>query len=202
MPGEGVYAADSAAAYDAYNAAVAAAEKDAAGARAQYGFNAQGTNLDPYNSTGLMQRLMHAQSQTSMADSENALASGLGSTGLGAQQAEAHDFQNQADLADTTNSYQALLAQALARKGDANTTLQNALLQARQAQLQNDLMNQLFTAWSQQGVDSGGGDGGGGGGNDSAPPPEIDTSQVYYNPKTKQTVTGRPVVRPGQVWMT
>jgi hypothetical protein len=174
---------------------VAAAEKDQQSARAQYGFNAQGTNLDPFNQTGIFQRLMHQQSQTSMNDSEAALASGLGSTGLGAQRAEANNFQNQADLADTTQGYQALLAQALARKGDASTTLTNALLAARQRQLEQDMQAQMFQQWSDMlaSLQGGGGDQAGG------DQPQIDTSQAYYNPKTKQTVNSRPA---RGVWMT
>lgn len=198
MPGEGVYAQDSAGAYDAYNAAMAAAEKDQQAARAQYGFNAQGTNLDPNSQTGIFQRLMHQQAQTSMNDSEAALASGLGGTGLGAQRAEAGNFQNQADLADTTQGYQALLAQALARKGDASTTLTNALLAARQRQLEQDMQQQMFQQWSDMmaGLSGGGGDQGG------YVPAPADPTQAYYNPKTKQTVNSRPIVRAGQAWMT
>jgi hypothetical protein len=145
IPGEGVYAQDSAAAYDAYNAAVTGADKDTQSARAQYGLNADGSNLDPSNSTGLFQRLMHAQADTSSADQEEALGRGLGGTGLGAQIGEQHNFQNQDDLADLSSGYQGLLAAALAKKGDANTTLTNALLSARQKQLLFDIQNQRFS---------------------------------------------------------
>lgn len=199
-PGEGIYAQDSAAAYDAYNAAVAASEKDSAAAKAQYGFNAQGSNLDPYNSTGLMQQLMHQQSQTSMADRESALGSGLGTTGLGAQIGEQHDFQNQADLAGATNSYQALLAQALAGKQNAGSTLTNALLAARQRQIEADIQNQMFSAWlAGQGGGGGGGDGGPAGqGGDSTS--GADAPIVYVNPKTGKTTTSKPAKTLGTNW--
>lgn len=196
IPGEGIYAQDSAAAYDAYNAAIAAAEKDTGAARAQYGFNADGSNLDPYNSTGLMQQLMRANAQQSMADEDAAQARGLGGSGLGAQVAHQGDYQASVNLANSANAYQGLLAAALAKKGDAQTALTNALLTARQNQLQYDLQNQLFNMFNSPG----GGDNSGGG--DNTTPPPADSSGVYYNPKTKQTTTSRPRVLPGQVWMT
>jgi hypothetical protein len=174
-PGEGIYAGDSAAAYDAYNAAIAASEKDTQSARAQYGFNAQGTNLDPNNQTGIFQQLMHQQAQTSMNNSEDALSRNLGGMGLGAQVAEQGDFQNQADLANTTQGYQALLAQALARKSDASTTLTNALLAARQRQIEQDIQNSWFTSWNQQ-TPSGGTEGGQGGGGSGGQTPVVDNT--------------------------
>jgi hypothetical protein len=185
IPGEGIYAQDSAAAYDAYNAAIAAADKDTQSARAQFGFNADGSNLDPTNSTGLFQRLMRTQAQTSDADREEAVGRGLGSTGLGAQIGEQHDFQNQGDLADLTNNYQSLLAQAMSEKGGAQTTLTNALLAARQSQLAYDLQNQLFNSFNSAG----------GAGTDSSGDSDSSGSNeptVYYDPKTKKSVTYKP----------
>jgi hypothetical protein len=199
VPGEGIYAQDSAAAYDAFNAAVAGADKDAQSARAQYGFNAEGSNLDPSNSTGLFQRLMRTQAQTSDSDREDAIGRGLGGTGLGAQIGEQHDFQNQGDLADLTNGYQGMLAAVLAKKGDANTTLTNALLTARQNQLSYDLQNQMFTAFNQ-----GGNDGTGTSPPPTTPPPVAPppAQSIYYNPQTKKTTTYQPGRATGQMWMT
>lgn len=181
VPGEGIYAQDSAAAYDAYNAAVAAAEKDQQSARAQYGFNADGSNLDAFNTTGLFQRLMRQNAQTSMADEEAAQSRGLGGSGLGAQVSHQHDFDEQTGLADLTGGYQSQLAAALARKGDATTSLTNALISARQRQIQFDLENQLFNAYNSPG--------GNGQTDDSTPPPPAPTAAApYYDPKTKKMV--------------
>lgn len=181
IPGEGIYAQDSAAAYDAYNAAIAAADKDQQTARAQYGFNADGSNLDPYNTTGLFQRLMRQNAQTSMADEEDAIGRGLGGSGLGAQVAHQHDYDVSTGLADLTGGYQGQLAAALAKRGDAQTALTNALLAARQKQLQFDLENQLFNAFN-----SSGGDSGNSGGDAVANP------TVYFDPSTGKIKTVAP----------
>jgi hypothetical protein len=159
IPGEGIYQQQQLQAENAYNQAKAALEAKRNQTYQQYGFLPTG-EVDPKNPTGTYQVMRHDQAQELDNARESALGRGLGSTGLGAQVANAPRFHQEADSADMMRTYLGSLSdvdqgllQALQQKNDR-------LLQARQDQINSAMSSGM---WGSGGIGGYGGDGSGGG---------------------------------------
>jgi len=142
IPDAGVYGAETAAATNAYNNAVAAATAQRNSLYNQYGLGNDGS-VDPNNPYGQYQQMLNQQGRLFQADREDAAQRHLGSGGLAnqaegrdRQDAQAQDFQFQQQVASVASDYQNALANALSTEqggisqayNDAlNTALQNML---------------------------------------------------------------------------
>lgn len=151
VPLSGVYQEQSAAAHSAYDKAKARLQSDRLGIYNQYGFNPTGDNLDPYSTTGLMQRTMRQQAEELNAAEENALSRGL-KGGLANQIAEAPRADQADQLVDLTHGYQQDLANNSDQLVSAEQQMQAAILAARQAQIQQA---QAAGMWDPEGAANG-----------------------------------------------
>lgn len=142
IPDAGVYGAETAAAINAYNNAVAQAAAQRNALYQSYGLTNAGS-VDPNNPTGAYQQMLRGQNDQYTADQQNAASRGIGLGGLGRQaethdrndaQAQDFDFQNQ--VASVGSDYQNALMDAL-------NTKQGAISQAHQDAIQTALQNQL-----------------------------------------------------------
>lgn len=142
IPDAGVYGAETAAATNAYNNAVAQATARRNSLYNQYGLNNMG-GVDPNNPLGQYQQMLGSQATQFMADKENAVMRGLGTGGLANQQlsqdrraanAQNWGFQNQVGQVGT--DYESTLQNAL---GVEQSAIAQAYNDAIQAALQNML---------------------------------------------------------------
>lgn len=142
IPDAGVYGAQTAAATNAYNNAVAQATAQRNALYHSYGLNNDAT-VDPNNPGGAYQMLLKGQADRYQADEDNAQQRGLGGRGLGAQQESndragdvGQDFQFQSEVANVGSDYENALQDALSNKNNAITAAYNdALAQALQNQI-------------------------------------------------------------------
>ena len=131
IPNAGVYGAESAAATNAYNNAVAAATSQRNALYHSYGLNEQGS-VDPNNPGGQYQMMLKGQDDQFRQDRFNSAHRGLSGGGL-ANQAEGHDrdadigqdFQFQSAVAGVGSDYQNTLQQAGTTRDDAITAAYN-----------------------------------------------------------------------------
>ena len=144
IPDAGVYGAESAAAVNAYNNAIATALAQRNALYNQYGLLNDGS-VDPNNPQGSYQQMLRAQADQYAADEQNAQARNLGGRGLGAQQeshdvadSQAQDFQMQQQIAKIASDY----ADSLTSAGNTrDSSIAQAYTDAMNTALQNALAN-------------------------------------------------------------
>lgn len=144
-PAEGVYAADSATALKAYQEAQASIQQRRSGIYQNYGFNQDGS-VDGNNQVGQYQQLKHSQALELDSAQNQALSRHLGTHGLGAQVAEAPRFQEDVDSVNLGNSYLGALDSNSSELTGAGDAYQGALIDARNAQINDDIANGRFSA--------------------------------------------------------
>jgi hypothetical protein len=142
IPDAGVYGAETAAATNAYNNAVAAATAQRNSLYHSYGLNQEGS-VDPRNPGGQYQMMLHDQANQFQGDQESAAGRGLGRGGL-ANQAESNDRQGfigqdqrfQDQVAGVGSDYNNALSSAFSNEQEAISQAQlDALNAALQAQI-------------------------------------------------------------------
>lgn len=144
-PNEGLYGQYQAQAVQAYQQAQAAIAEKRAGIYRGYGFNADGS-VDGLNATGGYQVMKHNQALELQGAENSALDRGLGTSGLGAQIAEAPRFQEDADSANFADQYLGALQGNDEELSGAQGTEQQALIQARAQQIADDIANGRYDA--------------------------------------------------------
>lgn len=162
IPDAGVYGAETAAATNAYNNAVANALAQRNALYNQYGLGTDGA-VDPTNPYGEYQQLLGSEADQYQADSADAAARGL--RGGLAHQAESHDrrladaqnFQFQQKVASVGSDYQNALASAL---GTEQSSISQAYNDALNMALQNMLAQMTSGNYTAPGT------------GDSTPPPK------------------------------
>jgi hypothetical protein len=188
----GVYGQFEAAARKAYADTMARIKADRSFGRQDYGFDAEGKNLDGMNLLGKFQQMFRTSAGVLDRSREGAIMRGLGSKGLGARVANEPRYDLDVAAKDVSNNYQSLMSRLSNQELDAENTLQQALLQAM-----------MMRGWGSGG---GGGDGGDddGGGDDSPVMREEDTRyadtglllkpRYQVNPKTTTVKKPAPKV--------
>lgn len=139
-PNQGLYGEYQAHALDAYNKAQIAIQQRRAGIYQNNGFKQDGT-VDGLNSTGAYQQMKHSQALELQGAENQAQERHLGAHGLGAQVAEAPRFQEDADSAAWEQNFLSQLDGNSAELSGAEGTYQQALLDARRAQIEDDIAN-------------------------------------------------------------
>ena len=149
IPDAGVYGAQTAAATNAYNNAVAQATAQRNQLYNQYGLTNQGA-VDINNPQGQYEQMLGAQGQQFQADQADAISRGLRGPGLANQQlsadrnqAQAQDFGFQQQVNQVSQGYNQQMQDALSQE-------QNAIAQAQQDALNTALQNQLAALTSGQ----------------------------------------------------
>lgn len=181
IPDAGVYGAETAAAVNAYNNAVAAATAQRNALYNQYGLGNDGS-VDPNNPYGEYQQLLDAQASQYGADTEDAASRGL--RGGLAHQAESRDrraagaqnFQFQQQVASAATDYQNALANAL---GGEQSSISQAYNDALNTALQNMLANMASGNYTAPGT----GDSGNKTGGEKQPPSKKPPVKKLHPPK-------------------
>jgi hypothetical protein len=139
-PNQGLYGQYQAQALDAYNKAKIAIQQKRSGIYQSYGFNPDGS-VDGNNSVGGYQQMKHNQALELQGAQNQALERHLGAHGLGAQVANAPRFQEDADSANFAQNYLGALDDNSTQLSGAGSDYQTALINARQAQIEDDIAN-------------------------------------------------------------
>jgi hypothetical protein len=142
IPDAGVYGAETAAALNAYNNAVAQAGAQRNQLYNQYGLDNSGA-VDPNNPYGQYEQMLNAQGSQFQGDQADAAGRGLGRGGLANQQesqdraaAGAQDFQFQQQANQVSSDYNQQMQAALsAEQGSNSQAYQDAMNTALQNQL-------------------------------------------------------------------
>lgn len=153
--GGSIYGGMAAIAQKAYDSAKARIGTERAGTRQNYGFNADGTQLDGLNFVGKFQQMNRSAAGMLDASREQALSRGLGGKGLGGRVANMPRYDLDVAASDLSRGYQGILTSLDNQELSAAEQLQADLMAARMAQMQYDMAN-----WG----------GGGGGGSDEDTP--------------------------------
>lgn len=127
----GQYAAQAKLAYDNTMARI---KSERQSTRADYGFNAEGTELDGMNLLGKFQQMFRTSAGVLDKSREGALMRGLGRRGLGARVALEPKYDLDVAAKDLSSGYQSILARLAGQEADAENAYQQALLMAMMMQ--------------------------------------------------------------------
>jgi hypothetical protein len=153
IPGEGIYQEQQALANRAYQDAINNINFKKNQTYRTYGFTPEGT-ADPNNQLGLYQRMRGEHAGQLMDANEARVGRGLSATGLGAQQTTRLRGDQEFDTAQMMREYQNSLHGLDQERLGAERALQEAILQARLAQLMAALASR---DWNSGSVSSGDG---------------------------------------------
>ena len=152
IPNAGVYGAESAAALNAYNNAVANAKASRNQLYNQYGLTNSGA-VDPNNPYGLYEQMLNAQASQFSADQADAASRNLGAGGLARQQlgvdrnaANAQDFGFQQLVNQVPLDYNQAISSALNTRQGSDAQAYNDALNTALSNLMAGLSNGQFTA--------------------------------------------------------